>query len=56
MIATSGMRVVSPVALTSSRVPTIGGICGCATCAAATEGSAATPSASPIIKFLIHSS
>ena len=34
----------------------IGGICGCATCAAATEGSAATPSASAIIIFLIHSS
>jgi len=46
-MARLGTRVLSPVALTSSRVPTIGGICTGATWAEAMAGKLAAPSANP---------
>ena len=50
MIAMSGTRVTSPVALTSSRVPAIGWHRRWTACAAAAAGSAAAPSASAATK------
>jgi hypothetical protein len=50
MVATSGTRVVSPVAVMSRRVPAIGSEKVGAVCAAAPCGAAAAPSASAAIK------